>query len=536
MNMEEKFEQFITEYENKVEPLFKNACTAYFDASISGKEEDFKKASEYQHKLSMVYADKEAFEKLKEFKEYQFSDELVNRQVTRLYNEFAGNQFDPALLEQIINLSTKVEEQFSVFRADVDGKKYTDNEIEEVLQESEDSATLEAFWKASKTVGEEVKDNVIKLVKMRNEAARQLGYDNYHTMSLSLSEQDPAEIDRLFDELDDLTRDEFTKLKSDMDKYLAGKYGVEVKDLMPWHYQDRFFQQGPKIYNVELDGYFKDKDIVKLTRDYYEGLNLPIDDMLRNSDLFEKEGKYQHAYCTDIDKKGDIRVLCNIKPSYRWMSTMLHEFGHAVYDKFVNPTLPFTLREHSHIFTTEAIAMLFGRMASNPDWLKDMASISDGEKSKIAGECFNSLKLEQLVFSRWVQVIYRFERGMYANPDADLNALWRELVEKYQMLSTPEGRDKPDWAAKIHVALYPAYYHNYMLGELTASQLNYYILNNVLNGGSTSFAGNKEAGDYLKDKIFYPGASLHWSDLIKEATGEELTPRFYADQFVNNQK
>ena len=35
-----------------------------------------------------------------------------------------------------------------------------------------------------------------------------------------------------------------------------------------------------------------------------------------------------------------------------------------------------------------------------------------------------------------------------------------------------EGRAAaPDWAAKIHIATNPVYYHNYMLGEMMASQL-----------------------------------------------------------------
>jgi len=534
--MEDKLRHFIDNFEKEVADLSKQATTAYFDASISGKEEDFSKASALQHKLSVIFADKDKFEELKTFKEYGFTDPLLKRQVERLYNEFAENQFNPKLLEDIINLSAKVEEQFSIFRAEVNGKKYTDNQIDDVLRTSMDSEELEKFWLASKQIGEVVKNDVLTLVNMRNKAARELGFENHHSMSLLLSEQDPVELDRLFDELDELTRDEFTRLKSVIDETLSKKYNIPEKELMPWHYQDKFFQQGPKIFDVDLDKYYKNEDVVKLTREYYNGLALQIDDMLEKSDLYEKEGKYQHAYCTDIDRGGDVRVVCNVKPNYRWMSTMLHEFGHAVYDKFVDKNLPWILREHSHIFTTEAIAMLFGRMASNPDWIKDMTGISENEKIKIADACFNSLKLEQLTFSRWVQVIYRFERKMYSNPDQDLNALWWSLVEKYQLLKKPEGRNSADWAAKIHISLYPAYYHNYILGELTASQLNNYILEHFVETGSTSLANNKKAGEYLREKIFFPGALSHWNDLIKDATGEELNPKYYADQFVHNNR
>ena len=100
------------------------------------------------------------------------------------------------------------------------------------------------------------------------------------------------------------------------------------------HYEDKFFQQGPKIYNSNIDNFFKEKDISKLTQEYFNGIGLNIDDLLTKSDLYEKEGKYQHAYCIDIDRAGDVRVLCNIKPNQKWMGTMLHEFGHAVYDNY----------------------------------------------------------------------------------------------------------------------------------------------------------------------------------------------------------
>ena len=65
-----------------------------------------------------------------------------------------------------------------------------------------------------------------------------------------------------------------------------------------------------------------------------------------------------------------------------------------------------------------------------------------------------------------------FERGLYADPDADLDTLWWDLVERYQLVHRPDGRHAPDWAAKIHLAAAPVYYQNYLYGELFASQLD----------------------------------------------------------------
>ena len=152
--------------------------------------------------------------------------------------------------------------------------------------------------------------------------------------------------------------------------------------------------------------------------------------------------------------------------------------------KNIDMNLPYFLRTPAHTFTTEAIAMIFGRLSSNPYWLRDNAGISAKKLNASEQDVKNSLRLEQLVFSRWCQVMFRFEKSMYANPDQDLNKLWWDLAEKYQLLKKPEGRNNADWASKIHIALYPCYYHNYQLGELLASQLQAYINTHILKVGA----------------------------------------------------
>ena len=201
------------------------------------------------------------------------------------------------------------------------------------------------------------------------------------------------------------------------------------------------------------------------------------------------------------------------------MNTILHELGHGVYSYYTDMTLPFTLRDAAHSFTTEAIANMFGRMATNPQWMLNMGVIDSVECNKIAENSYRALRLRMLVFSRWAQVMYRFEKSMYENPDQDLNKLWWDTVEKYQSMAKPEGRNMPDWATKIHIALYPCYYHNYLLGEMLASQLYLYVTTNISK--SQSFVGDKAVGDYFREKIFMPGTRYYWNDMIERATGGE---------------
>lgn len=304
---------------------------------------------------------------------------------------------------------------------------------------------------------------------------------------------------------------------------------------MPWHYQGRYFQEAPDLYPVDLDKYYKGKNLEELTKNFYEGIGMDITPILKKSSLYPKEGKNQHAFCSDLNKKGDVRVLCNISSNEQWMGTMLHEFGHGVY--FLgsdNAGLPYFLRDAANAFTTEAVAMMFERNSRNAEWMRQSLGISQEEKEKIAEDCYKSTRLAKIVFSRWVQVVYRFEKEMYANPDQNLNQLWWNLVEKYQMLKKPQGRDEPDYATKIHIALYPCYYQNYQLGDLLASQMHYYIVKNITKSGeyrNECYIGNKEVGKWMQEKIFAPGMKYEWNDFIKRATGEKLTAKYFAEQF-----
>jgi peptidyl-dipeptidase A len=217
------------------------------------------------------------------------------------------------------------------------------------------------------------------------------------------------------------------------------------------------------------------------------------------------------------------------------METMLHELGHGVYGMNHDREMPYLLREPAHIFTTEAIAMFFGRLSRHPLWMQEMLELSDEERMEIETVSGKYAQLKQLIFVRWASVMYQFEKELYRDPGQDLNSLWWDIVEKYQMVNRPEGRDEPDWAAKIHFAIAPCYYHNYMLGELLASQLHNYIVTNVMNveaEAEVSYVGAGEVGSYLRENVFETGTVYPWNEMIERATDEKLTAKYFVAQFV----
>jgi peptidyl-dipeptidase A len=525
---EKEISKFVQEHTSKIKPLYKKLNLAYWDAAITGKKEFYDKYEQAQVKIERLYNNKEEFEIVKSYKDCQIKDPLLRRQIDILYNSYLGSQGDIELIKKQVALSTQIEGKFNVYRAKVNGKEMSDNEIKDILKKSKNSQELKEAWEANKKQGEFVASEVLELVKLRNQLAKSRGFDNYYVMSMNLSEQDPKEIEKIFKELEKLTDKPFKEVKNEMDKYLKKRYNV--KKLEPWHYQDLFFQEGPEIYPIELDKYY-DQDILQVARKFYSSIGLPVESILEKSDLYEKPGKYQHACCMDLDREGDVRIIENIKNNESWMETTLHELGHGVYSMNIDRKLPFLLRDNAHIFTTEAIAMLFGRQPKNPEFIGEYCKISDKELKELEGHVKKSLRMRQLVFSRWVQVMMNFERELYKNPEQNLNLLWWRLVARYQLIEF--SRDKPDWASKIHLVSAPVYYHNYMLGEMLASQISAYAKKNILKSEEIDFSGKREFGKYLTEKIFAPGKRYEWNEMIKKATGEYLDAKYFVGEFCS---
>jgi peptidyl-dipeptidase A len=247
------------------------------------------------------------------------------------------------------------------------------------------------------------------------------------------------------------------------------------------------------------------------------GVGFDADGIVQRSDLFPRDGKNQHAFCIDVDRRGDVRILANLVSTHDSMDTMLHELGHGVYDLGLRDDLPWLLRS-THLVATEASALLFGALAWRREWLELVLGLSAAEGEALEGRLRAARAVELLVFTRWVLVVNMFERALYADPEADLDTLWWELVSRYQRVTPPPERQGPDWAAKIHIAVSPVYYHTYLYGAIVALQLAA-----ALESRAGGIVDRSEAGALLRAKLFEPGQSVRWDRLVEQASGAPLS-------------
>ncbi|MBK8267448.1 MAG: M2 family metallopeptidase [Planctomycetes bacterium] len=524
-------------YLTKYRPLAIEAERAWWNAATTGSDDAFKKKAECDEKLVELHGDKAVFAKLKAFKESgKVKDRVLARELDVMYRAHLPGQADPELQKRIITAQTEVEKIFTNHRSEVNGRELSENDVRNILDSTTDSASAEAAWIGYMGVGVKAADQLRSVAKLRNELARKLGYRDFYVMQLALQEIDENQLLLIFEELDTLTREPFKQLKDEIDQKRAAHFDIAVADLKPWHYGDIFFQEAPPLDGPDLNEIYAKQDLLALTKAYYKSMGFEVDDILERSDLYERPGKNSHAFATHIDRDGDTRVLCNLQPNLRWMDTLLHELGHAVYDKYIDRKLPFLLRTPSHSITTEGYAMMIGAMAKNREFMERVVKMSPGEAEPFAAAARRSLRAEKLIFSRWAQVMMRFERAMYANPDQDLSKIWWDLKKEYQFINPPDDLALPGYAAKIHIMTNPVYYHSYLMGDLFASQVHNHIARKIIGAKdprSTCYFGSTKAGDYMTREIFLPGNLYSWNALTRRATGEPLTAKYFVQLYVD---
>ena len=496
------------------------ASRAWWTASLSGRRADYQRMESADRAVSRHYARPAALRRIERLLRADDLDGLTRRRLKRLALAYRAKQAPIDILDRITRAEAAVQETYSTFRATFDGHAASDNELEDILRASTDSARVECAWQARKQIGSVVSDDLRQLAHVRNEAAQSIGFANFWRAQLELDELDPDALVETLEQVEVATRKPFRAMKADLDRHLARRFKVNQRDLRPWHYADPFFQETPEVFAPPADPLYAARDVVELAADSYRQLGFAnIDAILARSDLYPRKGKNQHAYAVDIDREGDVRTFLNVERNARWMSTLLHELGHTIYQDGIDRTeLPYDLRDDPQGFLNEGFAMFCEQPTTNSTWLQAMLGLPGAEAEALAPQLAAQETASLLAFVRWCLTIIHFERQFYADPDQDLNRVWWDLEERYQGVPRPAGRDAPDWAAKVHVATAPVYYQKYLLGRMFSAQLTRKM--DAEFGGW--WEGRARSGVFIKNEMFLHGARYPWAELVERVTGKPL--------------
>ena len=397
----------------------------------------------------------------------------------------------------------------------MDGKPVSKAEISKIMETEKNPEVRKKAADAKIKSGDLIAEDLVELVKMRNDFAKKKGYDNYFDYMLEENyDIKPKELDKLLTDVANNTKESNKKVMDSVKADLSKAFGVAPEDLRSYHFGYLAGDNPEKLVNDEIKS---KEEVVDISKKAYAGMGYDVDKLPIKLDLFPRENKNTHGFSFPIEAGKDARILANLTNNVSSIDTLMHELGHSVFTVKTNPNLPY-MEQDTTSTMTEAVAMMMGDMPRTESLIKDKVSPETFAKfQKSAAE-------EDSKFVGSSMAIIDFERNMYKNPDQDLKQLWKDMSVKYKGRSEQDEATN-EWATIPHFLSHPAYYQNYFRASLIKAQL--------YDGLTKKFGNlteNKDTAKYLDEHIFQYGGSKEDDEILKEVTGKPLTAEAFCER------
>ena len=392
--------------------------------------------------------------------------------------------------------------------------------------------TARRAWEASKQIGAEVADQVRELARLRNQAARALGYRDHFALALHRrARRRPP----LRDPRRRRPRHRSTvhrRGSASSTRRSPPASGAPSTDLRPWHLDDPFFQDPPADGAVDARPRSSpDADLEALTMRTYDGLGLDLRVRARPqrpaTRARQEPARVLHRHRPRGRRARAVQRRAAASAGWRRCSTSSATRSTTA---SCDRTLPWLVRGAAHALTTEGIAMLFGRLARDPAWLGEVAGRRARHDRRRSRPRSTTAAARRAARVRAVGAgdDHTSSAGSTPTPTPISTRSGGTWWSATSCVRRPDGRHAPDWAAKIHLAAAPVYYQNYLYGELFASQLDatlYGTCRRPRRPHRCRRAARATTSSHRARRCAGTSSST-------DATGEPLTPRHLATQLA----
>lgn len=136
----------------RFQPLTLVSNIAWWESNVDATDENARRRADAELAYSDALADQELYGAI-EAARRNGADPAHARVLALLSSAMLPHQTPSSLRERIVELESSVEIRFSRHRGVIAGKEADDNEIKQILRESDDPEERREAWEASKTVG-----------------------------------------------------------------------------------------------------------------------------------------------------------------------------------------------------------------------------------------------------------------------------------------------------------------------------------------------------------------------------------------------
>ena len=507
-----KFIEIRENFSKKLEPAAIRAektCWDFFINSNAETKAEYEKAEDDMYAL---FRDKNIFNELTEIDKNNLPQHEA-KQLKDLLRKFDEELNTGETKKALRKKEADIGQKYNTYVPKIDGKEVTKVDIIKILQTETNPDIRQKAYEAKILGGDLIADDLIELVKMRNEYAKTKGSENYFEYMIKEEyDVEPEFLDKLIYDVYSKAQSKINAIQNKKQKELKQQFGIN--NLEAYHH-GLLLDSNPE---KEVNEILLNNNIEVLAKKTYAGMGYDINKLQEEGkitlDLYPRKGKNTHGFCFGVEAGKDSRILANLMNNAQSLDTLNHELGHCMYDLGLSVDLPYIDRTPSSSATTEAIAMMMGDIIKREDILKEIVPKELLKKFK------TSHKEDEAGFvSRSLEII-DFERELYKNPNQNPAELWAKMKSKYL-----NRFEKPDneWATIPHYLTHPGYYQNYFRATLMKAQIYNHLREKLGN-----ITENLKTAEYMNKNIFAIGASVDEYDLIKHLTGRD----FGVDDFV----
>ncbi len=307
-----------------------------------------------------------------------------------------------------------------------------------------------------------------------------------------------------------------------------------------------------KVYNEELFPSKHTLEDVKYDVEAMKKVNKEVLDLLNYPWERARLDVSAHPFTTGISLD-DVRITTRYEgyDFRRTLYSVLHEYGHALYDLQIDPNFKYTPLEGGaslgiHESQSRFWENIIGRSREFTRILKpildkhlDFTAKYDEEELyryfNIVRPTFIRVDSDQLTYDFHIILRFRMEH-MFINGELtvdDAPETWNNMMEEF--LGIRPKKDSEGILQDIHWSIgLMGYFPTYTLGNILSAQISR-VLEKELGKISDLILEKRftDIQEFLRNRIHRYGGMYKPEDLIRKATGEGINPSYYIEYLRN---
>lgn len=412
-----------------------------------------------------------------------------------LKQEIARKAFSPEIIEDLKQENVLVQSYQKLIASaqiEFNGGTYTISQLSPFKNSTDDQERLAAWqaeggwYKAHQPELDEIYD---KLVKLRDQMGRKLGYDGYTEMGYYRMGRNCY------------TKADVEKFRAAVVKYLvplcSSVYEAQAKRLgkdYPMNFADNalsFRSGNPKPFGTP-------EQILAHGKRFYEELSPETGEffntMLDNEllDVLSTPGKRAGGYCTSLGEYRVPFIFANFNGTQHDVEVVTHEAGHAFAAWMNRNRVP-----HSYIWPGMEACEVHSMSMEFFSWPWAEGFFADDTRKFRYAHLAGSL-----TFIPYGTMVDHFQHIVYEKPKmtpAERHAVWKELLGVYMPWmklgnEIPFYGDGEGWQRQLHIYTSPFYYIDYCLAQTVALQVWALLQKDTADAWAHYMAYTKQGG------------------------------------------